>query len=172
MRQIAGGDVSRANLWLADHLLDIFIDDRAWLEKFSFLLASVVYTYIRYSFLLFLLITWILINLSGFYRVLEDHFHHEKLREKEVKFIVSLMRDRFSDVTVIGRDLLRVLQYVAKIPEFEQLWLDIIHRPRSLSPTFNGVTQLMTTRTSRRFLQSRITPEMEKKLVFLTSQVN
>lgn len=48
MRQIAGGDVSRPNLWLADHLLDIFIDNRSWLEKFPFLLASVVYTYLRY----------------------------------------------------------------------------------------------------------------------------
>ncbi len=81
------------------------------------------------------------------------------------------MRDRWSDVTVIGRDLLRVLQNVARVPDFERLWADIVHDPKSLHPTFGGVTQLMHTRTSRRFLQSRITPEMEKKLVFLTSQV-
>ena len=85
--------------------------------------------------------------------------------------MVSLMRDRWSDVTVIGRDLLRVLQNVARVPEFERLWADIVHDHKSLHPTFGGVTQLMHTRTSRRFLQSRITPEMEKKLVFLTSQV-
>ena len=89
----------------------------------------------------------------------------------QVRFVVSLIRERFNDVIVIGRDLLRVLQYVAKIPEFEQLWHDLLHSPKSLSPTFTGITQLMHTRTSRRFLQSRITPEMEKKLVFLTSQV-
>ena len=106
-----------------------------------------------------------------FSRVIEDHFHVEKLLEKEVKFIVSLIRERFSDVVVIGRDLVRVLQYVAKIPEFQTLWTDIIYNPKSLCPTFGGITQLMHTRTSRRFLQSRITPEMEKKLVFLTSQV-
>ncbi len=150
MRQIAGGDVSRPNLWLADHLLDIFVDHRAWLERFPFLLASVVYTYLR---------------------VIEDHFLVPALREKEVRFVVSLMRDRFADVTVIGRDLLRVLQNVARIPEFERLWADVVNDPKSLHPTFAGVTQLMHTRTSRRFLQSRITPEMEKKLVFLTSQV-
>ncbi len=150
MRQIAGGDVSRPNLWLADHLLDIFVDHRAWLERFPFLLASVVYTYLR---------------------VIEDHFLVGALREKEVRFIVSLMRDRFADVTVIGRDLLRVLQNVARIPEFERLWSDVVGEPKSLHPTFAGVSQLMHTRTSRRFLQSRITPEMEKKLVFLTSQV-
>ncbi|CAB4057179.1 INTS3 [Lepeophtheirus salmonis] len=150
MRQIAGGDVSRPNLWLADSLLDIFIEHRAWLEKFSFLLASVVYTYLR---------------------VIEDHFYVDKLREKEVKFVVSLMRDRFNDVIVIGRDLLRVLQYIAKIKDFEELWSDIIYNPKSLAPNFTGITMLMHTRTSRRFLQSRITPEMERKLVFLTSQV-
>ncbi|XP_059094410.1 integrator complex subunit 3-like [Tigriopus californicus] len=150
MRQIAGGDVSRPNLWLADQLLDIFVEHRAWLEKFPFLLASVVYTYLR---------------------VIEDHFHVDKLREKEVKFVISLIRERFTDVMVIGRDLVRVLQYVAKIPEFQDLWQDMIHHPRTLSPSFTGITQLMHTRTSRRFLQSRITPEMEKKLVFFTSQV-
>ena len=90
----------------------------------------------------------------------------------QVRFVVSLIRDRFADVTVIGRDLLRVLQYVARVPEFEQLWLDIVHNPKSLAPNFAGVTQLMHTRTSRRFLQSRITPEMEKKLVFLTTSVS
>jgi integrator complex subunit 3 len=34
-----------------------------------------------------------------------------------------------------------------------------------------GILQLLQTRTSRRFLQSRLTPDMERKLVFLTSQV-
>ena len=152
MRQIAGGDVTSSNLWLAENLLYIFIDHQKWLEKFPFLLASVVYTYLR---------------------IIEDHNQPrlEQLRKKEVQFVVGLMRERFSDVIVIGGDLLRVLQYVAKIPEFERLWMDIINDPKHLAPNFTGVTQLMHTRTSRRFLQSRITPEMEKKLVFLTSQV-
>ena len=153
MRQIAGGDVSRNNLWLADIMVDIFSEHRAWVDKHSFLVASVVYTFLR---------------------LIEDHAqpHHEKLREKEVRFVISLIRDRFNDVLVIGRDLLRVLQNVAKIPEVETLWRDILYNPRSLSPTFSGFSQIMQTRTSRRFLQSRITPEMEKKLVFFTSQVN
>ncbi|XP_008485624.1 integrator complex subunit 3 homolog, partial [Diaphorina citri] len=34
-----------------------------------------------------------------------------------------------------------------------------------------GILQILQTRTSRRFLQSRLTPEMERKLVFLTSNV-
>ena len=152
MRQIAGGDVSRANLWLTDSLMDLYIEQRQWLEKFSFLVASVAYTYLR---------------------LIEDHVapQFEKLREKEVKFVIALVRDRFTDVMVIGRDFVRILQNVAKLPEINELWRDILYMPKVLSPTYTGLSQLMETRTSRRFLQCRITPEMEKKLYFLTSQV-
>ena len=152
MRQIAGGDVSRGNLWLADSLLDLFNDFRSWLSKFPFLIASVAYTYLR---------------------LLEDHASpsFEKLREKEVRFVVSIVRDQFNEVMTIGRDFVRILQHVARLPEICDLWKDLLYHPRTLSPSFSGLSQLMETRTSRRFLQCRITPEMEKKLVFLTSQV-
>jgi len=36
---------------------------------------------------------------------------------------------------------------------------------------FLGIIQILETRTSRRFLQSRLTPDMERKLVFFTSSV-
>ena len=152
MRQIAGGDLSQKNLWLADSLMDIFMENRVWLEKYQFLLASVVYNYLR---------------------IIEDHSHPNlaELRKKEVVFVVSLIRERFQDVLIIGRDFLRLLQNISRIPEIEELWNDILHNPGSLSVNFTGVVQVMNTRTSRRFLQSRITPDMEKKLVFLTSQV-
>lgn len=45
---------------------------------------------------------------------------------------------------------------------------------RMLMPTSlydEGVQQLLTQRTSRRFLQCRLTPDMERKINFLTSQV-
>ena len=122
MRQIAGGDTSPNNLWLADTLLDIFVKHRAWLDKFPFLVASVVYTYLR---------------------LIEDHFQPqlEKLRDKEVKFVVGLLRDRFNDVTIIGRDLARVLQNIARIPDIEAVWRDVLHNPKSLSPTFGGLVR-------------------------------
>ena len=71
----------------------------------------------------------------------------------------------------IGRDLVRLLQHVARVPEFEILWRDILHNPKVFSPTFTGLAQLMQIRTSRRFLFLRLTPDMEKKMVFLTSNV-
>jgi len=123
----SGGDVSKPNLWLTETLLDTFILNRNWLDKFPHLVSAVVYTFLR---------------------LLEDLFHESlsKLRDKVVSFVVTLFRDKFNDVIIIGRDLVRVLQHVAKIPEIEKLWKDIIFRPKSLSPTFKGIVQLMQTR--------------------------
>nr|SVE79976.1 EOG090X0205 [Daphnia magna] len=152
MRQIAGGDVAAKNIWLADTLMELLIDQRAWLDKFPFLIASVVYTYLR---------------------LIEDHISptHAFIRQKEINFCVSLLREKFSDCMAIGRDLVRLLQHVARVPEFELLWRDILHNPKVLLPTFTGLSQLMQIRTSRRFLYLRLTPDMEKKIIFLTSSV-
>lgn len=152
MRHAAGGDISPKNITLIDSLLDVFIEYKSWLEKFPVLLASVVYTYLR---------------------LLEDHnaAYLANLKQKEVHFLITILREKFFECLVIGRDLVRLLQNVARIPEFEQLWKDMLLAPKTLSPSFNGILQLLQTRTSRRFLQSRLTPEMERKLVFLTSQV-
>nr|CAG4640665.1 EOG090X0205 [Eulimnadia texana] len=152
LRQVAGGDVSPRNLWLAENLLDLFADQRLWLDKYPFLVASVVYTYLR---------------------LMEDHMSPllAALRQKETTLCVSLLREKFADCIAIGRDLVRLLQNVSRIPEIEALWRDILFNPRSLCPTFTGVLQLLQMRTSRRFLVSRLTPDMEKKMFFLTSNV-
>lgn len=152
LRQASGGDISPKNLFLVESLLDIFIEYREWLEKNPILVGVVVYTYVR---------------------LIEDHATPmlNPLRAKEVKFIVQLIRDRFADVVPLGRDFVRLLQNVARIPEFDLLWRDIILNPKSLCPMFTGVWQLLQIRTSRRFLQSRLTPEIERKLLFMTNNV-
>ncbi len=152
LRQITGGDISPKNIWLAETMLDIFIENRLWLEQTQILVASVVYTYLR---------------------LIADHSNSllAKLKQKEVEFCSSLLKERFADCICIGRDLVRLLQNVARIPEFEKIWKELFHNPSSLAPNFTGIQQLMRTRTSRRFLQSRLTPEMERKICFLTSQV-
>jgi len=152
MRQIAGGDVSPKNLWLAESLLELLTDQRVFLDKFPFVVASAVYTYLR---------------------LIEDHLNpiHAVLRQKEVNFCITMLREKFNDCMTIGRDLVRLLHNVARIPEFELVWKDILHNPKALSPSFTGLLQLMQTRTSRRFLFLRLTPDMEKKIVFLTSSV-
>lgn len=152
MRYASGGDITPKNIFLVESLLDIYIDNRIWLDKFPVLVCMVVYTYMR---------------------LIEDHNIPQlmALRQKEVNFVIALIREHFNEVLTLGRDLVRLLQNVARIPEFNQLWQDILINPKSLSPTFTSVMQLLQTRTSRRYLQSRLTPDMERKLVFLTSQV-
>lgn len=152
MRYASGGDITPKNIILVESLLDIYIENRVWLDKFPMLICMVVYTYLR---------------------LIEDHNIPQlmSLRQKEVNFVITLIRERFSDVLTLGRDLIRLLQNVARIPDFNQLWQDILTNPKSLCPTFTSIQQLMQTRTSRRYLQSRLTPDMERKLVFLTSHV-
>lgn len=84
LRYAAGGDISQRNLYLIDALLDIFQEHRTWLDKFQYLIASTVYTYLR---------------------LIEDHSsaHLAALRQKEVIFIVSLLREKMADCLVIGR---------------------------------------------------------------------
>lgn len=66
------------------------------------------------------------------------------MRNREVAFTISLLRDRFTDCLVIGRDLIRLLQNVSRIPEFETLWKDLMHNPQSLSPNLtNGNCDLI-----------------------------
>ncbi|CAH1257994.1 integrator complex subunit 3-like [Branchiostoma lanceolatum] len=152
LKQIIGGDISQKNVWLAESVLDVLHDNRPWLDKHPVLVSISVYTYLR---------------------LVEDHGAQglAGLRQKEVDFCVTLLREKWTDCAVIGRDLIRLLQHVARIPEFERLWRDMIVNPQSLSPQFTGLSQLMTLRTSRKFLACRLTPEMENKLHFITSKV-
>lgn len=65
MRQIAGGDISNRNLWLAENMLELYVENRPWLDKLPVLTASVIFTFLR---------------------ILEDHSvpHLASLRQKEV----------------------------------------------------------------------------------------
>ncbi|EDO31965.1 predicted protein, partial [Nematostella vectensis] len=152
LRQIVGGDISPPNVWLTESMLNLLITHRTWLEKNSVLLATAVYCYLR---------------------LIHDHeaAPFKNLKAMEVEFCISMLREKFSDCIQIGRDLVRLLQSVGRIPEFQALWRDMLHKPQSLSPQFTGLSQLMRIRTSRKFLACRLTPEMENKMLFLTSKV-
>ena len=97
---------------------------RVFLDKFPFVVASAVYTYLR---------------------LIEDHLNpiHAVLRQKEVNFCITMLREKFNDCMTIGRDLVRLLHNVARIPEFELVWKDILHNPKALSPSFTGKRPLL-----------------------------
>ncbi|XP_068589359.1 integrator complex subunit 3 [Cebidichthys violaceus] len=152
LKQIAGGDISTKNLWLAENVLDILLDQKEWVLKSGMLIAMSVYTYLR---------------------LIVDHGAPNLLilRQKEVDYCISMLREKFMECQIIGRDLVRLMQNVARIPEMELVWKDLLHSPQVLSPQFTGVLQLLTARTSRKFLACRLTPDMETKLLFMTSRV-
>ncbi|KAM9776841.1 integrator complex subunit 3 isoform X2 [Syngnathus typhle] len=152
LKQIAGGDVTTKNMWLAESVLDILLEQKEWVVKSGMLIAMSVYTYLR---------------------LIVDHGAPNllPLRQKEVDFCIGMLREKFLECVIIGRDLVRLLQNVARIPEMDLLWRDLLHNPQVLSPQFTGVLQLLTARTSRKFLACRLTPDMETKLLFMTSRV-
>lgn len=88
LRQASGGDISPRNLALIEGLLDIFIEHRAWLDNVPIIISAIIYTYVR---------------------LLEDHSAPQltALRNKEVKFVISLIRERFQETIALGRDFVR-----------------------------------------------------------------
>ncbi|XP_072304491.1 integrator complex subunit 3 [Eucyclogobius newberryi] len=119
LKQIAGGDISSKNLWLAESTLDILLDQKEWVLKSGMLIAMAVYTYLR---------------------LIVDHGAPNLLllRQKEVDFCICMIREKFMECLVIGRDLVRLLQNVARIPEMDLLWRDLLHSPQTLCPQFTG----------------------------------
>lgn len=153
IRQAAGGDVSPRNLKFVESLLELITENRSWLiNSTSFMVPTVIYTFMR---------------------LISDHMAtaHDLLRQKEIDFVIGLVREKFLDCVQIGRDFLRLLHILIKIPEFEKLWHDIYNNPKSLHPTFQNPLQLLSMRTPRRLFQSRLTFDMERKISFLATQV-
>ncbi|KAJ1979316.1 hypothetical protein H4R34_002870 [Dimargaris verticillata] len=150
MRQLRGGDVSPANLKSIDSILHLFQANQRWVYSHPFVVSTAFYT---------------------FSRLLLDHFKCPTLREKEVEYCAQLLRDKFLECCHIGRDFVRALQNVSRIPAFKRVWSDIIHQPESLSPHFKGLTQLLSTPTPKMYLQSRLTFDMETKLLFILERL-
>jgi len=161
------GSLAEKNYWLAESLLDILTETVApsvtngptdsskpvvgslWIYSNTELLTQTVYTYLR---------------------IIADHSQAvalNQLRQRETEFCIQVLRERWNDCVQIGRDLVRLLQNVAKLNEFEQLWRDIIHSPATLSAQFaqmGGLAYLMKQPTRRRCLISRLTIDMERKV--------
>ena len=47
LRHIIGGDLTPQNLWLTEALLDVLIENRAWLDRNQDTLQSAVFRYLR-----------------------------------------------------------------------------------------------------------------------------
>ena len=153
MRQIRGGDTSQANAILCDHILRLFELHKSWLETNPKVIPIAVYTYLR---------------------VIADHrtLQLQTLQQKEIRFVHMLMREKWMHCVPIGRDLVRVLHDLSPMPEFAQIWDDLLNNPQKLSPKFGGVQSMLKSPTPRDFLKCRLTPDIEHKLLYILQNVS
>ncbi|KAH7278132.1 hypothetical protein KP509_38G025700 [Ceratopteris richardii] len=137
-------------------MLNIFSSNWTWLVDHSSVLTGALFTFLR---------------------LLPDHFMSKspdilELRHDEIVFCVKILRERFQDCLVIGRDLVRLLQDVACIREFESIWKDLLSNPSAFNAIgFSDIAQLYVVRTPNRYLTSRLTPEMETYIRFILTHV-
>ena len=152
LRLVAGGDVSNENLWLCEQLLNMLVANRGWLLDHTELVQAAFYTFLR---------------------LIEDHAANEYsgLRDKEAQFCLGLWQDAFAMCCSIGRDAVRLLQNVSEVVHIQDIWKGLVHQPGSLAPGFKGVAQMLATPTHRRLLASRLTPTMEKWILFMLTKV-
>ncbi|KAJ2498329.1 hypothetical protein GGH96_004421 [Coemansia sp. RSA 1972] len=145
-RQVRSGDVAQGNVRLCRLMLQFMQTNYSWLMGFPVLVATTAYM---------------------FGRLVLDHSRITDLRTQECELVVRLLRERFNECSMVGRDLVRMLQDVAQIPIFHDFWHDMIYRPRSISPLFAGIEQLLRVPTPRMFLANRVTYDMESRLLFI-----
>ncbi|KAJ1820330.1 hypothetical protein LPJ56_003458, partial [Coemansia sp. RSA 2599] len=149
-RQMRGGDVSAGNIRHCRQMLALLETHYDWLTEWPALVATAVY---------------------AFGRLMLDHGRVPDLRDQESRFAARLLRDRFADCAMVGRDLVRMLQDVARHPAFRSIWSDLLQTPQRLSAHLEGVGQLLRVPTPRIFLANRLTFEMESRLLFILENV-
>ncbi|KAG0307175.1 Integrator complex subunit 3 [Dissophora globulifera] len=152
LRQIRGGDTSPANVQHAEAMLRLLQSHmQPWLYSVPALIAYSCFTYLR---------------------VMLDHGRFTALRQQEATFCAKLLRDRFRDCSDVGRDLVRALQDVARIKEIEEIWVDLLYTPEKLNPQLEGIHQLMATPSKDIYLASRLTFDMEHRLLHILKHIN
>ncbi|KAL1918589.1 uncharacterized protein VTP21DRAFT_2611 [Calcarisporiella thermophila] len=149
-RQLRGSDLTKTNLWLCESLLTLLDVHREKLDLYPDVITTSLYIYLR---------------------LIPDHTTVGPLRQREINYCASILREKFVSCVRIGRDLVRALQDVSRIPEFEPIWIDILNNPTKLYPHFKGVWQLLSSPTPREYLQRRLTEDMEKKLYFILTKL-
>ncbi|KAI8321098.1 hypothetical protein GQ54DRAFT_298232 [Martensiomyces pterosporus] len=149
-RQMRSGDVTQSNVKLCRMVLNLLESNYDWLLNFPVLVATSVY---------------------AFGRLVLDHSRIPDLCKQESEFAVKLLRAKFTECSMIGRDLVRVLQDAAKVPAFRELWRDMVHSPHLVGAHFTGIEQLLRVPTPKTFLANRLTYEMEAKLLFILERL-
>lgn len=75
-----------------------------------------------------------------------------------------LLRERFPDLMMMGRDLVLSLMRLSRIPQFIPIWRSLIHNPASLMPNFSGLKELLATPTNIFLLGNRVSLRISRKM--------
>ncbi|KAJ2721156.1 hypothetical protein GGI07_004138 [Coemansia sp. Benny D115] len=145
-RQMRGGDVSPFNVKVCRQVLSLLETHYAWLMGHPALIATAAY---------------------AFARVALDHGRLGDLQALECAFVARLVRERFAECAAVGRDLVRVLQDIAKVAAISELWRDLLGGARLAG----SVAQLLRVPTPRVFLANRMSFDMETRLLFILEHV-
>jgi len=158
LRQIIGGDFSEPNLWLCAKLLELLSRNWDWLlDEQPLVMTSAVFVFLRL--------------LSDHYRLVGG-VNLDELKKLEVEFCVKALRQCFGLCMKIGRDLIRLLQDLVFVPEFKEVWKDLLFDPVKFQVSgFSDISQLYQVRTPNHYFLLRISPEMETQLRFLLTHV-
>ncbi|CAN4100512.1 unnamed protein product [Withania somnifera] len=159
LRQILGGDFSEGNLWLCLEMVTLFLANRDCLfEEEPLVLNKGLYAFLQL--------------LTDHYKVVSNPMI-DALKRMEVEFCVRLLREQFCVCLMIGRDLIRLLQDLVRVPEFRAIWKDLLLNPRQFGvDEFKDISQIYRIETPSLYFLFRVTPEMETKLSFLLTHVN
>ncbi|XP_008800646.2 integrator complex subunit 3 [Phoenix dactylifera] len=158
LRQTIGGHFSESNLWLCAELVKILSDNWDWILDEPLVLTSALFVYLRL--------------LADHYR-LGGSVKLDSLKRMEIDFCIKALRECFSLCLQIGRDLVRLLQDLVHIPEFRDVWKDLLFDPRKFQVLgFTDISGLYRMRTPAHYFLLRITPDMEAHLRFLLTYVN
>ncbi|KAI6182530.1 Integrator complex subunit 3-like protein isoform X2 [Aphelenchoides bicaudatus] len=118
---------------------EMFIRKKEWFQKYSSAGNSVLFPCI----------------FNTFTRFLSDlPLKYNRCRELLIHIVDVILREQFKDLILMGRDLILSMQRVSKI--FPNHWKTLIHQPQNLMPNFEGIPQLLSTKCSQTFNNTRI----------------
>jgi hypothetical protein len=135
---------------LMEYLAQVFTSHKTWLYQQPLLIPFVLYAFLR---------------------LIAEKGMGVKLQKDFISVCVCLLTDRFKECSVIGRDLIRLLQDVSRIHEFEPIWRQLHARVSDIDDLLL-FTRILKIPTPKQFVLSRLTPEMETQLVFMLESVH
>lgn len=146
-----GGIRKSDNIFLINSLLQIFVSQLTWFYQQQHLIPFVIYS---------------------FTRIVSEQGLDPALQKRLASFCASVLRDKFQECSVIGRDLVRILGDVSRIPEFEPVWSFLLSSDSSsTNPDASPLLRLLKTPTPKHFVSCRLTPDMETNLIFMLEKI-